>query len=801
MEALQQTPAQIALLVPSVVAEIAQDPALLEYCALHLELILYIGGDLPREIGDKVASKIPLRCQWGASEVGIPQQLLPPDLGPMDWRYIRFHPSMGAEFDMVANGMYELVIRRREDLNPTQLSFCIRGQGHLGEYRTRDYFAKHPMVSDAWCWQARADDIIVFLNGEKTNPISMEQHITATNSKVGGALVVGSQRFQAALLIEPVNPTDFETTSAQADLIKHIWPSVQEANRVAPAHARVDKTLILVTNANRPLVRAGKGTIQRAESINQYYLDIDKLYTNAETTTDLEPIGGASDSANAGTIAAAVRDSVLTVTGWPTLGDSDNFFDHGLDSLQGLRLTRALRRTLQSPDLGLSTIYQNPTIEQLTARIISSNDDAEDPDRDIMELLLSTYTALIEKIPTPPSLGGPIRRPFDVLLTGSTGTIGTYLLYAFLSRSDVSHVFCLNRAEDGGRLAQHNRFAAAGLASDYLDDGRVTFLRTDLTQPFLDLKKETYETLRNRVGLIAHVAWPVNFNLRLAAFRPQLAGIVGLCALSAAAAPRAVRLVFISSVSAVGASTRQPAPETVLESLDSPYPNGYARSKFLAERLCNAASVHLGIPIMIARVGQVAGPVRRRGLWNPAEWLPSLIISSLHLGCLPDSLGPQFSEVDWLPSDLLAEIAVDLMIAPSAKRDLTLPRTGAGGGGAEVFNLRNPCTVPWSKLLPAVLEAAQKRRAQMLEIVTPSVWLERLQVSMATAEDLAAAAVENPAIKLMGVFRHGLWGGKAAASCHMSIDRAVDASVALREVPHVGRDWIRKWVDEWTGAC
>lgn len=70
-DALKHTPADVAILVPSVVADLAQNPKQLAYCAQHLQLILYIGGDLPQAIGDAVAHKIPLRCWWGASEVGI----------------------------------------------------------------------------------------------------------------------------------------------------------------------------------------------------------------------------------------------------------------------------------------------------------------------------------------------------------------------------------------------------------------------------------------------------------------------------------------------------------------------------------------------------------------------------------------------------------------------------------------------------------------------------------------------------------------------------------------------------------
>lgn len=44
----------------------------------------------------------------------------------------------------------------------------------LEEYRTKDLFELHPQIPNLWRWCARSDEIIVFLNGEKTNPISME---------------------------------------------------------------------------------------------------------------------------------------------------------------------------------------------------------------------------------------------------------------------------------------------------------------------------------------------------------------------------------------------------------------------------------------------------------------------------------------------------------------------------------------------------------------------------------------------------------------------------------------------------
>ncbi|KEY72788.1 hypothetical protein S7711_09507 [Stachybotrys chartarum IBT 7711] len=779
VEALKQTPAEIALLVPSVVVELAQDPELLEYCAKHLKLIVYIGGDLPQRLGDLVASKVPLRCQWGASEVGIPQQLMPSNLGPADWRYVQFHPAVGARFEEVSEDLFELVIPYREELKDTQPSFGIRGQEGLKEYRTRDYFAKHPRVPDAWCWRARTDDIIVFLNGEKTNPISFEHQIVAKNPELRGALVTGSQRFQAGLLIEPVG--NLQSTAEQAALIERVWPTVDEANHQAPAHARVEKPFIRVIASDRPMIRSGKGTVQRAATLALYASDIDTLYADAESLTvrdEPEILARDRDS-----ITSFVRNAVLAATKWPALDDAERFFDRGLDSLQALGITRALRRALRQPTLGLSTIYKNPTIKELSAVILGYYDDSDN--EEYMASLLSTYVGLVKQIPV--SRGPTPDRPADVLLTGSTGYLGTYMLHALLTRPGIGQVFCLNRSADGGRSIQFSRFVAAGLSTNEIAR-RVIFLNADLAHPALGLDDDTYKMVCARTGLIIHNAWPVNFVLDLNAFRPQLSGIVNLCVLSAEA-PQPAQILFISTIGAAGQSLNgKGAPEAILESLSTPHPNGYSQSKFLSEIILSKAAENLKIPVKIARVGQVAGPAHHGGIWNPKEWLPSLVGSSISLGCLPDNIGPQFTEVDWIPSDTLAEVVVDIGTSESIV-------------GAEVFNLRNPKTTTWSELVPTIREAYQELSGKELEVVAPSTWLERLQQSIESLTHgdvslLTAAAEQNPGIRLHEFYRDSLWTTQSTTP-PMVIDHAMETSPSLRELPAIKPSWMRKWLQGW----
>ena len=60
---------------------------------------------------------------------------------------------------------------------------------------------------------------------------------------------------------------------------------------------------------------------------------------------------------------------------------------------------------------------------------------------------------------------------------------------------------------------------------------------------------------------------------------------------------------------------------------------GYSESKWVCEQLLALASRTTPLASVSLRVGQIAGS--DNGAWNVHEWLPSLIKSSIYLGCVP----------------------------------------------------------------------------------------------------------------------------------------------------------------------
>ncbi|KAL9063392.1 MAG: hypothetical protein Q9161_009490 [Pseudevernia consocians] len=104
----------------------------------------------------------------------------------------RFHPELGPELRHITDGIHGLYAVRDPELKELQPTFTIFSD--IQEYASRDLFVRHASKDKQhfWSWQARADDIVVLLNGEKTNPNSMKQHIVSRNPDVSAALIVGA---------------------------------------------------------------------------------------------------------------------------------------------------------------------------------------------------------------------------------------------------------------------------------------------------------------------------------------------------------------------------------------------------------------------------------------------------------------------------------------------------------------------------------------------------------------------------------------------------------------------------------
>ncbi|GLB08380.1 hypothetical protein AtubIFM57258_004269 [Aspergillus tubingensis] len=752
--ARKQTPFDWAIVVPSIVLELSQSADLLEYCGNHLDYMMYCGGDLPQLVGDIVARKVRIVNGYGASELGILNVIhATGKWDPFkDWRYLHFHPQLGVEFRHVSGDEYEAVMVRTPEREGHQFLFSIFPDHQ--EYHTNDLMLRHPdpAKSDLWRPSARLDDVIVFLNGEKTNPVLMEGHIIASNPEVTGALVAGAQRFQATLIVELGRSEVGLSTSDRVAAIERLWPSIQQASKECPAHARIVKSHILFTTPEKPM------------------LQLDALSADAEKLAqqDAGEIPGPRAVDDAVKVAAFIRAALLAITGWSAeVSDTEIWFTLAMDSLQAITMTRVLKQGLNLPTLTPDLIYLHSSTTELTQAVQQldkqGKQSTEVQQQGLLQEqgeLLELFTSQIEQ-PSPAAIHtanttSPAKH--TVILTGFTGQLGTYILDALL------------RDPSGAQ-------------------GRLNFWIADLSQDGdLGLGPNVYTQLQQTATLIIHNAWTVNFNLPLGTFKHHIQGVVNLINF-ATRGPHSLHPFFLSSISSVMGHRNSESgllPETVLTTT-TPAPNGYANS-------------------------QVAGAVRSPGLWNRAEWFPSLVQSSRHLHALPDTLG-LMDRIDWVPVDLLAEVLVELALLGPADNHGCPSATGSPRA-VQVYHPVNLHSLSWDLIRPVVADAllAQGRdnAGKMIETNPLREWVQRVRrdIEVASAssladaknkslgeKDLQALLEQNPAAKLLDFFQ-GLEMEHTQSIVFESVHTA-KMSKKLREVEGVRPEWLCRWIGEW----
>lgn len=246
-------------------------------------------GPLDTKTGDAITKVTTLHAMIGSTESSmLACQYMHFD----DWNYHCFRPDMGChEFRSTGDGRtYELVLTRSktyDDFAPVFATFP-----ELEEWPSKDLYSKHPTKPNLWRHEARTDDLIVFANGGKLNPLGYEESVR-TNPYVRSSLVIGNQRTAPALLLE-LHEALPNTLDAIAAVLESIWETVEEANRVSPKHGIVKKSHILFTARDKPFMRASKGTVQRATTLKDYAPEIDEVYRRTERNESKEVNGAAN---------------------------------------------------------------------------------------------------------------------------------------------------------------------------------------------------------------------------------------------------------------------------------------------------------------------------------------------------------------------------------------------------------------------------------------------------------------------------------------------------------------------------
>lgn len=738
-------------------AEEAQDEGIYKLLA-GMRAVAYAAAALNERVGDALHRKgVVLINGYGSSEAGLVAANQYNRTDPCThWNHIQMLPHLQYTMEPhVARrpNLYRLIIKRDNPMLALGQANTPEGDYDMNDILERVLDCKPGR--ECYVLRGRVDDVIVHSTGEKTNPTPMEAAVRNHCPAVLAAAVVGQQRFSTALLVE-LKP-GIEPTAP--DVLESLWRAVQVANQNAPQHSRILREMIYVIGAGEGggIPRTDKGSLRRKHIEERFKARIDELARFAGVAPEAEA-AGLSDPRD---IAAwleqrlvrlyndqAVAAAAAAGEKLSGLAHDVSIFAQGFDSLLATQFYHQyLRPAFPNLKLPANLLYQCSDIDHLAARLAamlqggSAAGGAEELNTAWQaEGLYQKYLRqLDEDHARGLQASGAYARPAAerVVLTGCTGGLGLFLLARLLDSPRVERVYALVRA--GGKEsveAKLSRALRGKLLNPALaEHDKLTLWGCQLNRPKLGLADDQWDELAHHSTSVIHNAWLLNFEATPIEFEESCIKpsyeLMRLCSAHALK-----QYMFVSSITAAIRNVAGPqgtVPEQVVDDQHRASAMGYGQSKLVTERLAARYAERFGVPVTIARVGQIAGD-SIHGTWNTSEHLPLMIKAIETLRAMPD----HYMSVDSLPVDVVAETMTTLLTSAPLPGE-----TEAERENTRVAHLVNPVELPWLDFLK-ILQSPDLGLPKF-RVIKAREWLRLL-------EESSPDPVANPIKKLQGYF-------------------------------------------------
>ncbi|KAK0221405.1 hypothetical protein IW262DRAFT_897554 [Armillaria fumosa] len=690
----------LMLSVPSVVEDLLTIPGGVD--ALKRLDVLAVGGAPLKEVtGEELVHRgVKLLNHWGATEIGAIAvvQHVPANY---DWHYLIPRQDIPLTFTPLGEGTYRL---------------SGRAPGWEEDYVVQDHLVGNPLKENQYRILGRSDDLVVLGNGEKVRPSGMEQALGECPG-VRGVLVFGQGREGCGILVE-----------VEGEPSADFGAFLDKANELADKHAKVPREMVVFIKPGE-LVRTDKGSIARKASWEKWEKEIAKSYEDAEQ--EEEPIM----DTDAGVWVARVLKEVLGYV----IPETKDFFECGMDSLQAARIRRRIGRSLKVDNLETDFVYRHSTARKLVSaieevragRYVSEGVRREEK----MRQMLEKYRVEM--------LGTKV-----VLLTGSTGSLGCFLLARLAKDPEVKRVVCINRR--GGRERQEAEMKRRGAGS--IDWYKIHMLEI----PDLGDVDDQLEGVDD-VTHIIHNAWPVNFSRGLDSFEGHVRGLVNLVKIARRSSAKDVRVLFASSIAVVGQYPSQPVPEQPVPP-ESTAEFGYPEAKWVCEELL--LSLEGKVRGSSVRIGQMTG-AEGTGAWNESEHFPVVVGASKAVGALPRLEGT----LSWLPVNRAGQIVVELLFSDRFK---------------SIYHMENPARQEWTEVIDNLSDILG------IPVLDYAEWLERVRGN-------------EQVNKLIGFLERD-FERMASGGVVLGTEEAKKDSRGMRESGIVGRKEVEEYVNYWRGV-
>ncbi|KAK1635917.1 hypothetical protein BDP81DRAFT_450746 [Colletotrichum phormii] len=764
---IEDSQAKALLTVPSILEEIEGLPDGRGHDILrNLDFVGFGGGRPKASVGERLErSGVRLVGQYGATETGPMTPFFVPGKGH-DWRRLRLRADilrpLQVKLDLI-DADVESAQAESEDERSYSYKLSMKPFGWQERFELQDMIvARTECVSADDVGQldfviaGRKDDLICLATGEKVRPTILES-LLRRHEDVRDATAFGEGQFELGVIVEtvrPVGPGDMDNFKAS------IWPTIEEAGHQMDAHARITSpTAILV------VAPESQGSLPA-------------VYRDLEDSMVAPPIDLSSPACS---IKNLVIKHVMGLRNDSDWQDDDDFFARGMNSLQATRLRRLLTASLRATHAAAGPetanvlaikaikddiVYRNPSVNKLVEALIPSSSKTNG---------VLTEAKLIERLADKYSGRGDLQeqRKAVVLLTGGTGSLGSFFVGRLLADDNVGSVICLNRPGKGNPTeAQKHAVTSRNVSVEEDTWKKLEVHQTNTADQWLGLPEVDYLGLAARVTHIVHIAWPMNFRMGLQSFEASFSSLRNLIQLARQASihlTQKPKLLLISSISTVGnypsINGEALIPEASVEDQSWTLELGYAKAKFVCERLIErTAQDHPDIEAAVIRVGQIAGS--STGYWNSAEHFVAVCASSQKLGKFPDLRGT----LSWLPVDLAAEALAEILFHQEPSR--------------AVYHLENPVRQSWEEVVRLLSE---ELRISSSSIVPLETWLNLMETMPGPG---------NPAAGLARFLREDF----VKMSCGLVVldtSNSRNASSTMANMTSVGESSIKAYVSYW----
>jgi thioester reductase-like protein len=310
-------------------------------------------------------------------------------------------------------------------------------------------------------------------------------------------------------------------------------------------------------------------------------------------------------------------------------------------------------------------------------------------------------------------------RPERILLTGTTGFVGAFVLRELLQRTH-ARIYCLARAKDDDAAVRRieDNLRSYGVWSEEQRE-RIVPLAGDLDADWLGLSPKMFECLAETVDVVYHVAAVVNLTSKYALLKGSNAeGTRRILELACRQHTKPLHYLstyaIFDSIHNMGRTFAEDGEPAHWKGLS----NGYAESKWVAESLVRRARA-AGLPATIYRVGWVIGH-SETGAWNKSDFIPRLIKCCTEVG-MACSLG----SMTMTPVDFLSEALVVLSLQPEHLGSTFHLSNGERYSSDQIFDWTRAFGYSIRKVPYEDWDAAMKSLGQELAVAPMLLFLEQ----------------------------------------------------------------------------